>query len=66
MPADKGMQRAPLRQGAEPYARPHKCSRCNAAFGRADHLRTHVRTVHEKRRDYGCPHCSAAFGQKGA
>jgi uncharacterized C2H2 Zn-finger protein len=22
----------------------------------------HVRTVHEKRRDYACPHCTAAFG----
>ena len=27
-------------------------------------MRTHVRTVHEKRRDHGCPHCPAAFGQK--
>ena len=22
-----------------------------------------MRTVHEKRRDYGCPYCPAAFGQ---
>ena len=28
-------------------------------------MRTHVRTVHEKRRDHGCPHCPAAFGRKG-
>ena len=26
------------------------------------HLTAHVRTVHEKRRDYACPHCAAAFG----
>jgi hypothetical protein len=23
----------------------------------------HVRTAHEKRRDYACPHCAAAFTQ---
>ena len=50
-------------QGTAPYARPHACVCCPAAFGWASHLRTHVRTVHEKRRDYLCPHCTAAFGQ---
>ena len=31
--------------------RDHACPHCAAAFGQASHLITHVRTVHEKRRD---------------
>ena len=54
---------APRQQGAAPYAKPHACTQCAAAFGQACHLTTHVRTVHEKRRDHACPHCAAAFGQ---
>ena len=34
-----------------------------SAFGGAGHLKTHVRTVHEKRRDHACPHCAATFTQ---
>ena len=61
MPADK--QRAvPRKQGATPYARPHACPHCAAAFGKPSALTVHVRTVHEKRRDHVCPHCAAAFG----
>ena len=41
----------------------HACSQCDAAFGRASHLRLHVRTVHEQRRDHACPQCDAAFGR---
>ena len=29
----------------------HACSQCDAAFGGASHLRTHVRTVHEQRNE---------------
>ena len=45
--------------------RDHACPQCDAAFGRADSLRTHVRTVHEQRRDHACPQCDAAFGEAG-
>ena len=41
----------------------HACAQCDAAFGKASHLRTHVRTVHEQRRDHACPQCDAVFGQ---
>ena len=35
------------------------------AFGQASNPRTHVRTVHEQRKDHACPQCDAAFGQAG-
>ena len=60
MPAE---QRAAQRKGAAPYAKPHACPRCAAAFGHASSLTRHVRTVHEKRRNHVCPHCAAAFGR---
>ena len=63
MPAE---QRAALRKGTAPYAKPHACPRCAAAFTRAGNLKTHVRTVHEKRRDHVCPHCAATFGAAGS
>ena len=43
--------------------RTHACPHCAAAFGEANKLMAHVRTVHEKRRDHACPHCAAAFGR---
>ena len=52
-------------QGTAPYARPHACVYCASAFGRASHLKTHVRVVHEKCRDHKCPRCPAAFGEAG-
>ena len=62
MPAEK---RAARRQRVDPYAKTHGCPHYPATFERSCHLRRHVRTVHEKRRDYQCPHCSKAFGQAG-
>ena len=30
------------------------------------YLKTHIKTVHEKRRDHACPYCpGVAFGEKG-
>ena len=34
-------------------------------FGTAQNLTTHVRTVHEKRKDHVCSQCAAAFGSAG-
>ena len=58
MPRADKQRTAPPKQGAAPYAKPHACPHCAAAFGRASDLTRHVRTVHEKRRDHACPHCS--------
>ena len=33
--------------------RDHACTHCAAAFGKASHLTTHVRVVHEKRKGGG-------------
>ena len=59
MPAQ---QRTAPRKGTTPYERVHECPRCPAAFQNPSNLKRHVRTVHEKRRDYQCPQCAAAFG----
>jgi hypothetical protein len=35
------------------------------ASGTMSYLMTHIKTVHEKRRDYACPYCEGvAFGRK--
>ena len=62
MPAE---QHAASRKGTAPYAKPHACPHCAAAFGRAGNLTRHVQTVHEKRRNHVCPHCAATFGKAG-
>ena len=61
--ADKQRTATPPEQGAAaPYAKPHACPQCAAAFGTASSLTKHVRVVHEKRKDHACPQCAAAFG----
>jgi len=52
---------------ALPAAR-SRCSYCpGVAFGYKSTLKTHTKTVHEKRRDDACPYCKGvAFGQKGS
>ena len=62
MPAE---QHAASRKGTAPYAKPHACPRCAAAFTQAGTLTRHVQTVHEKRRNHVCPHCPAALWQAG-
>ena len=46
-------------------SRRHACPQCDYKTGNVSALRTHVRTVHEQRRDHACPQCDAAFGQAG-
>ena len=66
MPAEEKQRGAPRKtQRAAPYAKTHVCHRCAAAFVSPSKLATHIRTVHEKRRDHGCPQCDSAFGEAG-
>ena len=51
--------------GKEPKSRRHACPQCDFKTGDASHLRTHVRAVHEQRKDHACPQCDALFGQAG-
>ena len=45
----------------------HVCTYCEGvAFEYAGKLKTHIETVHEKRRDHACPHCPSAFGVKSS
>ena len=62
--ADKQRTATPPEKGAAaPYAKPHACPQCAAAFGTASSLTRHVRTVHEKRKDHACPQRAATFGE---
>ena len=47
------------------YKHRHACPQCDYKTGKANELRQHVRTVHEKRKDHACPQCDAAFGEAG-
>ena len=49
--------------GCKKLFRTHICPQCNAAFGRANHLKRHVQTIHEKCKDFVCPECARAFGR---
>ena len=49
-----------------PYTKPvkkHACPQCPLAFARSNNLASHIRAVHEKRKDHICPQCAAAFGR---
>ena len=48
--------------GKEPKSRRHACPQCDYKTGNVSHLNTHVRTVHEQRKDHACPQYDAAFG----
>ena len=40
------------------------CGICGKNFARTDHLKRHVATVHENRKDFECPRCDQKFGKK--
>ena len=42
----------------------YECPHCPKSFGQKSSLTTHVRLVHEQRRDHVCRYCSAAFKMK--
>ena len=44
-------------------SRQHKCDSCGRSFTRADHLRGHIKTIHEGRKDFKCDSCGRSFTQ---
>eukprot|EP00171_Calliarthron_tuberculosum_P016113 IDg16113t1 len=43
------------------------CSQCHASFERRGHLRSHIDTVHERKRPFSCPRlCGKVFGHRSS
>ena len=42
----------------------HKCSKCSKAFKFKRYLKSHIQSVHEKKKPHICPTCSKAFTRK--
>ena len=70
MPKAAHMRAAPA--SLDPYSRlplpmPQNAGKFSSTLVlHANGLKTHVQTVHEKRRDFACPHCAAVFGTSGS
>ena len=44
----------------------HDCAMCYKKFGQLGDLRRHIKTVHEKIKDYKCKFCDTSFGVKSS
>ena len=42
----------------------HACPQCGKVFSQRGNLTTHIRIVHEQRRDFTCPDCDKGFSVK--
>ena len=42
----------------------HKCKSCGKSFSRVDHLKRHIKTVHEGHKDHKCESCSKSVSQE--
>ena len=42
----------------------HKCTICNRAFNKREHLKRHKLLVHEEHRPFNCSTCELRFGTK--
>ena len=47
----------------ENHQEDHKCESCGKAFSRSDHLKRHIKTIHEGHRNYKCNSCGKSFTQ---
>ena len=57
---------APLRHHMKAhlgYKKKYRCSKCDLRVISKQHLKTHIRSVHEKLKDYKCSHCNFATTQ---
>ena len=43
----------------------HTCNICHKTFGMKSDLNRHVKSVHDKIKDFNCDQCDKAFGQNG-
>ena len=42
----------------------HKCAKCVKQFNRAEHLRNHIKQIHDKIKDVKCIYCDVLFYTK--
>ena len=47
------------------YANTFSCDSCEKSFSQRQHLKTHIRSVHEGYKDYKCDSCGKLFSQAG-
>ena len=56
-------EKNPLKNVPERRKR-HQCPVCRATLSTACNLQSHIRTVHENRRDFECTICNKSFARK--
>lgn len=53
-----------LLRHVKPEEKSFKCDQCSKLFAGRPHLISHIRFVHENRRDHSCQHCGRRFASK--
>ena len=58
------MKQKHIQKVEEKFHTEHKCVLCSKSFSWARNLKTHIRTVHEGKKDYICSYCGKGFGTR--